>query len=230
MTEQQHINIILDILDRSYSKEVVCYLNHKTCFELLIATILSAQCTDERVNSVTPSLFKKFNSPEAFANADIKELEEAIRSTGFYKNKAKNIIECSKLLVSFYGGEVPRELEELIKLPGVGRKTANVIRGNIYKIPSIVVDTHVKRISIRLGLTLHEDPTKIEFDLMEKLPEEHWIRYNTQVIAHGRSICTARSPKCEGCMFLAYCPFGLFTCTNRLPIKTQETLSKGHMY
>lgn len=230
MKQRQQIAILLEILDTYYSKDVVCYLNHRNTFELLVATILSAQCTDERVNLVTPALFEKYPTVYDFASAEIHELEEAIKSTGFYKNKAKNISACSKQLIERYNGKVPSDIDKLVTLPGVGRKTANVIRGNIYKIPSIVVDTHVKRISIRWGLTLYEDPVQIEKDLMTKLPEEHWIRYNTQVIAHGRAICTARAPKCEACMFLSVCPFGLTNLRKQLPIEANEALEKGHMY
>ena len=205
-------------------------MNHKTPFELLVATILSAQCTDDRVNLVTPSLFAKFNNVYEFANADIIDLENAIKSTGFYKNKAKNISKCSKQLISEFGGEVPSDIDKLVSLAGVGRKTANVIRGNIFQIPGIVVDTHVKRVSIRWGITKHSDPVRIEYELMEKLPKEHWIRYNTQVIAHGREICTARSPKCSHCMFLNLCPYGLNTVLNNLSPETIEVLNSGNMY
>ena len=230
MNQKQHVTTLLEILDTYYPKDVICYLNHRNPFELLVATILSAQCTDERVNLVTPSLFEKYPTVYDFAHADIHELEEAIKSTGFYKNKAKNIRACSNQLIERYHGEVPSDIEDLVTLAGVGRKTANVIRGNIYKIPSIVVDTHVKRISIRWGLTLYEDPVQIEKDLMTKLPKAHWIRYNTQVIAHGRAICTARAPKCEACMFLRVCPFGLTNLQKQLPIEASEALKKGHMY
>lgn len=196
---------ILKLLDEAYGTEYICYLNYQTPWQLLIATILSAQCTDARVNVVTADLFQKYNTLEKFANADIKELEEDIRSTGFYHNKAKNIISCTKTLVETYNGEVPRELEALTSLAGVGRKTANVIRGNIYHEPSVVVDTHVKRISRKLGLTKEEDPVKIEFDLMKKLPKDHWILWNIHIITFGRTICTARSPKCEECFLTKYC-------------------------
>ena len=181
-------------------------LHYNSPFELMIAVILSAQCTDERVNQVTKKLFVKYPSIEAFANADVKELERDIYSTGFYKNKAKNIIACTKKLLEEYGGEVPRELKDLTSLAGVGRKTANVIRGNIYHEPSIVVDTHVKRISRKLGLTKEEDPVKIEYDLMEKLPKEQWILYNIQIITHGRNVCIARRPKCGECTLRTVCP------------------------
>lgn len=196
---------ILDRLDAAYGTEYVCYLNHETPWQLLIAVILSAQCTDARVNIVTEELFKKYDTLEKIANADLKEFEQDIKSTGFYHNKAKNILACAKSLIEDYGGEVPRTLEELTGLAGVGRKTANVIRGNIYDEPSIVVDTHVKRISRRLGLTKEEDPTKIEFDLMKVLPKDHWILYNIQIITFGRAICFARNPKCGDCFLNDIC-------------------------
>ena len=196
---------ILDILDEQYGTEYRCYLNYETPWQLLIATMLSAQCTAARVNIVTESLFKKYLSAFAFANADLKELEQDIKPTGFYHNKAKNIISCMKDIMDKYGGEVPKSLEELTSLAGVGRKTANVIRGNIYHEPSVVVDTHVKRISNRLGLTKNQDPEKIEQDLMKELPKDHWILYNIQIITFGRTICTARSPRCEECFLQKYC-------------------------
>lgn len=196
---------ILEILDEQYGREYVCYLNYETPWQLLIATMLSAQCTDARVNIVTADLFQKYDTLEKFANADLKELEQDIKPTGFYHNKAKNIIACTRDLLYKFGGEVPRSLEDLTSLAGVGRKTANVIRGNIYHDPSVVVDTHVKRISRRLGLTKNEDPEKIETDLMKELPKDHWILYNIQIITFGRSICTARSPKCEQCFLQKYC-------------------------
>lgn len=196
---------ILDILDEQYGTEYRCYLNYETPWQLLIATMLSAQCTDARVNIVTESLFKKYPSALAFASADLKELEQDIKPTGFYHNKAKNIISCMKDIVDKYDGKVPRSLEELTSLAGVGRKTANVIRGNIYHEPSVVVDTHVKRISNRLGLTKNQHPEKIEQDLMKELPKDHWILYNIQIITFGRTICTARSPRCEECFLQKYC-------------------------
>ena len=196
---------ILAILDEQYGREYVCYLNYETPWQLLIATMLSAQCTDARVNIVTADLFQKYDTLEKFANADLKELEQDIKPTGFYHNKAKNIIACTRDLLYRFGGEVPRSLEDLTSLAGVGRKTANVIRGNIYHDPSVVVDTHVKRISRRLGLTKNEDPEKIETDLMKELPKDHWILYNIQIITFGRSICTGRSPKCEQCFLQKYC-------------------------
>lgn len=196
---------ILRRLDEAYGTEYVCYLNHETPWQLLIAVILSAQCTDARVNIVTKDLFVKYPTLEDFANADLKELERDIHSTGFYHNKAKNIISCAKTLVEKHNGEVPRSIEELTALAGVGRKTANVIRGNIYNDPSVVVDTHVKRISKKLGFTKEDDPVKIEYDLMKVLPKDHWILYNIQIITLGRTICTARNPKCEECFLADLC-------------------------
>ncbi len=204
--KRAHARRILELLDREYTTEYRCFLNHENAWQLLFATILSAQCTDARVNLVTADLFRKYDSVEAFANADLKELEEDIRPTGFYHNKAKNIIGCAKMLAEKYGGNVPDSLEALTELPGVGRKTANVIRGNIYHQPSIVVDTHVKRISGKLGFTKSDDPEKIEFELMELLPEDHWILYNIHIIQLGRTVCTARSPRCAECFLREECP------------------------
>lgn len=230
MKRKEQINRILALLDAHYEKDVKCYLDHETPFQLLIATILSAQCTDDRVNSVTKTLFQQYPDPESFAYSSLEAIEEGVKSTGFYKNKAKNIKQCAQTLLEKYDGQVPNDIEELVTLAGVGRKTANVIRGNIYNIPSIVVDTHVKRISIRWGLTLNTDPVAIEKDLMKILPKDHWIRYNTQVIAHGRAICTARSPKCTQCMFLGVCPYGLERALKDLPEEAEEARTKGHMY
>lgn len=202
----KHTKVILELLDEYYGTEYKCYLNHDNPWQLLIATMLSAQCTDARVNIVTVNLFQKYTSVEDFANAELKELEKDIHSTGFYHNKAKNIISCCKDLVEIYHGEVPSTLEELTSLAGVGRKTANVIRGNIFHEPSIVVDTHVKRISKKLGLTKQEDPVKIEFDLMKVLPKDHWILYNIQIISLGRQICKAPTPLCGNCFLRDHCP------------------------
>lgn len=195
---------ILERLDERYGTEYRCYLNYDSAWQLLIATILSAQCTDARVNIVTENLFRKYPDVKAFAEADLKELEKDIHSTGFYHNKAKNIIACCKDLVEKFDGEVPRSLEDLTSLAGVGRKTANVIRGNIYHDPSIVVDTHVKRISKKLGLTKEDEPEKVERDLMKALPKERWILWNIHLITLGREICKAPVPKCEEC-FLTQC-------------------------
>ena len=196
---------ILDLLDAHYGTEYVCYLHHENAWQLLIATILSAQCTDARVNVVTKDLFQKYQSIDAFAEADLKELEQDIHSTGFYHNKAKNIIACCKDLRDKFGGEVPKTIEELTSLAGVGRKTANVIRGNIYHEPSIVVDTHVKRISKKLGITKEDEPVKVEMELMKALPKDHWILWNIQIITHGRQICKAPPPKCEECFLREHC-------------------------
>ena len=205
---QKNLQKILNILDEHYGTDARCYLDHDNAWQLLIATILSAQCTDARVNIVTKTLFIKYPSVKAFAEADLKELEKDIHSTGFYHNKAKNIIACCRMLIEKYDGDVPSSIEELTTLPGVGRKTANVIRGNIYNEPSIVVDTHVKRVSKKLGLTEETDPVKVEYDLMKKLPEDHWILWNLQIIAHGRSICKAPKPDCENCFLKALCDTG----------------------
>ena len=201
-----HAIAVSELLKNAYTTEYRCYLNHENAWQLLFATMLSAQCTDARVNIVTKDLYRKYTSIEEFASADLKELEEDIRSTGFYHNKAKNIIGCARMLLEKHGGEVPDSIEELVQLPGVGRKTANVIRGNIFHQPSIVVDTHVKRISKKLGLTEQEDPEKIEFELMEVLPEDYWILYNIHIIQLGRTVCTARSPKCGECFLREICP------------------------
>lgn len=203
---EERVTNILAALDREYGTEYRCYLNHETPWQLLIAVILSAQCTDARVNIVTEDLFRKYDSLEKFASADLKELEQDIHSIGFYHMKAKNIIACCKALLERHGGEVPNSIEELTALAGVGRKTANVIRGNIYNQPSIVVDTHVKRISRKLGLAKSEDPEKIEYELMKVLPENHWILWNIHIITLGRTICVARKPKCGECFLREYCP------------------------
>lgn len=207
MNQKQKLEGILALLDEHYGP-AKCYLHHETAWQLLIATILSAQCTDDRVNMVTKDLFQKYQSVKDFAQAKQQELEKDIHSTGFYHNKAKNIIACCQKLLSEYDGVVPSDIEKLTSLAGVGRKTANVIRGNIFGIPSVVVDTHVKRVSNLLGLTKNQDPVKIEFDLMKILPEDHWISFNTQVIAHGRKVCIARRPQCQNCFLYPYCDGG----------------------
>lgn len=206
MKQNERIEKIIELLDREYGTDYICYLNHDDAFQLLIATILSAQCTDARVNTVTPTLFAKYPTPEAFKNAKLEEVEEIIKPLGFYHSKATNIIgACTKICDNF-NGEVPSQLEDLITLNGVGRKTANVIRGNIYHEPSIVVDTHVKRISNKLGITKKSDPTDIEFDLMKKIPKDHWILWNIHLITLGRTICKAPNPKCQECFLRDYCP------------------------
>lgn len=203
---KERVEKVLKALDQEYGTEYICYLNHETPWQLLIAVILSAQCTDARVNMVTVDLFQKYKSPKDFAEADLRELEKDIHSLGFYHMKAKNIISCCQDLMSRFGGNVPDTMEELLSLAGVGRKTANVILGNIYDQPSIVVDTHVKRISKKLGFAKSEDPEKIEYELMKVLPKEHWILWNIQIITLGRSICVARSPKCVECFLRELCP------------------------
>jgi endonuclease-3 len=202
---KEEIQGILEGLDEAYGTEYVCYLHHENAWQLLIAVILSAQCTDERVNIVTKDLFVKYDTLQKFANADIKELEKDIHSIGFYHNKAKNIIACAKRILEVYDGEVPRTLEDLTSLAGVGRKTANVIRGNIYHDPSIVVDTHVKRISKKLGFTTQDTPEKVEQDLMKVIPKDHWILINIHLITLGRSFCKARKTDCENCFLNKKC-------------------------
>lgn len=201
----KHTKAILDLLDERYGTEHICYLHHDNAWQLLIATMLSAQCTDARVNIVTQDLFRKYTSIDDFAGADLKELEQDIHSTGFYHNKAKNIIACCRDLRDKFGGEVPSSIEDLTSLAGVGRKTANVIRGNIFNEPSVVVDTHVKRISKKLGITKEDDPVKVEMELMKALPKDHWILWNIQIITLGRQICKAPTPKCEECFLQEHC-------------------------
>jgi endonuclease-3 len=183
-----------------------CALDHENPLQLLIATILSAQCTDVRVNMVTPALFARYPDAAAFANADVGELETAIQSTGFFRNKAKNIMACCKLIVEKHGGKVPGTMAELVVLPGVGRKTANVILGNAFDTPGITVDTHVQRLSRRMGLTKEEDPEKVERDLMELIPEKGWTMFSHRMIFHGRQVCYARKPRCEECTLNKVCP------------------------
>jgi endonuclease-3 len=184
-----------------------CALDYETPLQLLVATILSAQCTDTRVNIVTKELFKKYPDARAFAAAKLPELERAIQSTGFFRNKAKNIKACCGELVKAHRGELPRDIDEMVKLPGVGRKTANVVLGTAFGMPTgVVVDTHVARISKRLGMTGHTDPVKIERDLMEQLPKKEWVDFAHRMIHHGRQICVARKPKCEVCALSDVCP------------------------
>lgn len=206
---KEKIENVLTLLDKHYPTEDKCYLHYTKDYELLIATMLSAQCTDDRVNIVTKELFKKYTSLEDFAKADLKELEKDIHSTGFYHNKAKNIITAANQLIDIHNGIMPSDIDKLTALAGVGRKTANVVRTHIFHIPSIVVDTHVKRISNKIGFTKSDDPVKIEFELMRIFPEDHWGRYNTQVIAHGRTICKARKADCENCFLNQCCDEGI---------------------
>jgi endonuclease-3 len=202
---KERVEVIYELLDPLYTLEKTA-LTFKTPFQLLVSTILSAQCTDKQVNMVTKDLFKKYRSPVDYVSAPIAELEADIRPTGFYKNKAKSLKGCSQGLLDFYGGEVPASMEELIRLPGVGRKTANCVLGAAFDIPGVVVDTHVKRLSLRLGLTPNENPDKIEMDLQKLLPEERWRRFSDLLIYHGRAMCKARKPDHDNCVISAYCP------------------------
>ncbi len=187
--------------------DVTCALGHRNDFELLVATILSAQCTDERVNKVTPELFRRFPTPRAMAEADQEELERLIHSTGFFRNKARSLVGASRRISEHYGGKLPRDLKELITLPGVARKTANVVLGTAHGIAAgVVVDTHVKRLSIRLGLTSQSTPEKIERDLMALLPRSEWIDFSHRLIWHGRRVCGARKPRCDDCLLAPHCP------------------------
>lgn len=183
-----------------------CALHYQSPLQLLIATILSAQCTDVRVNMVTPSLFDRYRTVHDFANAKPAELERMIASTGFFRNKARNIIECCKAIIEKHNGEVPGRMDELVHLPGVGRKTANVVLGNAFDVPGITVDTHVGRLSRRLALTVHEDPVKVETDLMAAIPKDEWTMFSHRMIFHGRQVCFARKPNCEECTLNGLCP------------------------
>lgn len=204
MTKKERVLKLRERLDRAYP-DVKCSLNYSTPVEMLIATQLSAQCTDARVNIVTKDLFQKYRSVEDFANADLEELQELIRSAGFYKNKSKNIIACCKRLVEVYGGEVPDTMEELLTLPGTGRKTANLVLGDIFGKPAVVVDTHCMRLARRIGLTTETEPAKIEMELKKIVPEDYQLRMCHQFVYHGRAVCTARKPKCAVCPVADVC-------------------------
>lgn len=203
--KKERTSAIYEILDPLYTYEKTA-LKYRTPFQLLIATILSAQCTDKQVNEVTKSLFKKYKRPEDFIKAPIAQLEEDIRPTGFFRNKAKSLKGCSQGLVDLYDGKVPPTMDEMLKLPGVGRKTANCVLGAAFDVPGVVVDTHVKRLSIRLGLTENKDPDKIETDVAKLLPEEKWRRFSDILIYHGREICKARKPDHARCPVFKLCP------------------------
>lgn len=203
---KRHARKVAKALGEAYP-DAHCSLDFRSPVELLIATILSAQCTDSRVNIVTKTLFKKYKSAQAFADADLSELEQEIKSTGFYRNKAKNIKACCEKLVELYDGQVPRDLDQLVVLPGVGRKTANVVLGTAFDIAvGVVVDTHVTRLSRRTGLTHHKDAVKIERDLMAELPNTEWVALSHRMIQHGRRVCLARKPKCDVCTLARICP------------------------
>jgi len=197
---------LIKILDREFPDPKV-ELHYETPLELLIATILSAQCTDDRVNKVTPHLFNKYKTAADYARADPSVLEQEIRSTGFYKNKAKNIIGCGRALVEKHAGRVPQTMDELVELPGVWRKTANVILGNCFGRPAIVVDTHVRRVSQRLGLTRSDDPDEIETELGRFIPEKKWTRVSHQLLLHGRHVCKAKNPRCPDCGLKPICRY-----------------------
>jgi len=196
---------VIDALAKLYP-DAHCALEHRTPLQLLIATILSAQCTDARVNMVTPALFERYKTAKDFADADVKELERMIASTGFFRNKARNIVACCQAILAEHGGEVPNTLDVLVKLPGVGRKTANVVLGDAFGVPGITVDTHVGRLSRRLGLTVQEDPVKVEHDLMAVIPRADWTPFSHRMIFHGRQVCFARKPNCPGCTMYTLCP------------------------
>lgn len=197
---------VLRILSEVY-EGATCGLNFNSPFELLISTILSAQCTDERVNLVTKELYKEYNTPETIVTLSEEELGEKIRSCGFYKNKSKNILGCCKMLLEKYHGEVPKTMEELIELPGVGRKTANVVMANVFGIPAIAVDTHVFRLSNRIGIAKGKDVEEVEQKLMKNIPKKMWSDAHHYLIWHGRKICNARKPKCEECPIVQYCEY-----------------------
>lgn len=208
MTKKEKVINILEILNEKFGKPE-CALKYNIPFELLVAVILSAQCTDVRVNIVTSEMYKKVNTPEQFANLPVEEIEEMIKSTGFYRNKAKNIKLCSQQLLNEYNGEIPQEMDKLVKLAGVGRKTANVVRGEIWGLADgITVDTHVKRLSNLIGLTKNDDPIKIEQDLMKIVPRDSWIDFSHYLILQGRDKCIARRPKCQECEISGYCTYG----------------------
>jgi endonuclease-3 len=197
---------VIELLEREHSDAKIA-LHYTNPLELLVATILSAQCTDERVNMVTKTLFKKYTKAEDYANADLKELEQDVKSTGFYRNKAKNLKKCCQLLVEKYNSQVPKTMEELMELPGVARKTANIVLTNAFGIvEGVAVDTHVRRLAQRLGLSGNNDPSKIEKDLMRIVPKDKWMRITDLLIFHGRRVCTAKKPNCAACMLNKFCP------------------------
>ncbi|MDH6061737.1 endonuclease III [Chrysosporum bergii ANA360D] len=228
LSQQQRALEILSRLQRLYP-DATCSLNYSTPLQLLVATILSAQCTDERVNKVTPALFAKFPDAASLANADLAEIENLVRSTGFYRNKAKNIQAACQMIVSKYDSVVPRTMEQLLELPGVARKTSNVVLAHAYGINAgVTVDTHVKRLSQRLGLTKFADPLPIEKDLMQLLPQPHWENWSIRLIYHGRAVCKARSPLCQACDLSDLCPTGKKTLMTE-PTKQSMATIDGDM-
>lgn len=205
MAASKYIMSILDRIDEEYGTDDKSYLEYREPWQLLVSTIMSAQCTDARVNAVAKELYRKYPDVRGLAGADLSELERDIHSVGFYHTKAEHIIGCAGMLLERYGGEVPKEIEELTSLPGVGRKTANVVRTHVFHEPSVVVDTHVKRVSNRLGFTKEQDPVRIEFDLMKKVPKDHWSLINLQFIRLGRELCHARRADCAHCFLAQLC-------------------------
>jgi endonuclease-3 len=203
--KKERASRIFETLDPLYTQEKTA-LNYRTPFQLLISTILSAQCTDKQVNQVTKTLFKKYKNPRDFLDAPVSQLEADIRSTGFFRNKAKSIKGCCQGLIDLYGGDIPSTMEEMIKLPGVGRKTANCVLGAVFDIPGVVVDTHVKRLALRLGLTESKNPDIIEKDVGKLLPETRWRRFSDILIYHGRAVCKARKPDHDRCKIVHMCP------------------------
>jgi len=203
---RKRLRAIAKTLERTMQHPKV-ELDHRSPWELLVATILSAQCTDQRVNQVTPSLFQRYRTATEMAEANLPELEELIRSTGFFKNKAKHLVACGKAVIERFGTQVPRTMEELITLPGVGRKTANVILGNAFGLPSVVVDTHVKRVAKRLGLTKSDNPDVVEQDLQQLMPKSQWTAFSQRLLLHGRYVYLARKPLCRTCQVYRHCPW-----------------------
>ena len=197
---------VIDLLEKEH-RDAKIALHYSNPLQLLVATILSAQATDEQINKITPNLFKKYKTAEDFANADLNELEQDIKSSGFYHNKARNIKNCCRMLVEKYSSQVPRTMDELLELPGVARKTANIVLANAYGVvEGVAVDTHVRRVAQRLGLSDHDDPAKIELDLMKIVPKDKWMRITDLLIFHGRRVCTAKKPNCAGCVLNKICP------------------------
>ncbi|HPC99943.1 MAG TPA: endonuclease III [Acetivibrio sp.] len=207
MDKKERVESIIKVFKKIY-KDATCTLDYKDPLQLLVATQLAAQCTDVRVNMVTNTLFKKYKTALDFANADLEELERDIMPTGLYRNKARNIKEASRIIVDQFNGQVPGNLEDLLTLPGVGRKTANLVLGDVFGIPGIVVDTHAKRLSNRIGLSSSNDPKKVEFDLMAVVPKENWSEFCHQLVYHGRAVCHARKPECNKCSIIDYCDYG----------------------
>ncbi|MDA2954552.1 MAG: endonuclease III [Actinomycetota bacterium] len=206
--------------------QAICELTHESAFQLLAATILSAQCTDVRVNMVTPALFKSYPTAEKLSVADVRHVEQLVRSTGFYQTKAKNLVGMASQVMSRYGGEVPREIEDLVTLPGVGRKTANVLRSVVFDLPGLPVDTHVGRLSRRLGLTKQEDPVKVERELNAMLPPPEWGQFSLRLILHGRRVCDARKPKCEVCLLENLCPSSMLPTKKTAKKSVKKAIKK----